>query len=266
MTKNGNILDNIKPGLHVEINPQTDQTRKLIVKGKVSEVLTNSSTHPHGILVLLESGEKGRVKAILNTKVPTNVNNDHVSPTSDKSLKKLIKIGENFSIEFKSAAEWSKKLQQEEIIKSKSPEVKKYGQKASKIILAKTIAGFLNTEGGTLIIGVQEEKKADKDIIIGIEGDYKFLKDKNEDGYGRMIEDLVMTYFPDSIFNHYNKYFNILFERIENKVVCGIKVSKSTVGVFVNFNNKDHFYIRGGASTRELTGQAMLNYCNSHFS
>ena len=54
-------------GVRVEINPRSDKTRKLLLKGNVSEVLTKSESHSHGILVKLESGETGRVKNILSS-------------------------------------------------------------------------------------------------------------------------------------------------------------------------------------------------------
>ena len=38
-------------------------------------------------------------------------------------------------------------------------------------IVLKTIAGFLNGDGGTLLIGVTDDKQ-----IIGLENDYKTLK------------------------------------------------------------------------------------------
>lgn len=55
----------LKIGMLVEINPQSDRSRKILLQGAISEILTKSLNHPHGILVLLETGEKGRVKNII---------------------------------------------------------------------------------------------------------------------------------------------------------------------------------------------------------
>jgi uncharacterized repeat protein (TIGR03833 family) len=41
-----------------------DQQTGKLTEGIVAEILTNSSTHPRGIKVRLESGEVGRVKAV----------------------------------------------------------------------------------------------------------------------------------------------------------------------------------------------------------
>jgi len=57
---------NIKPGLEVLIVLKQDQKSGNLTKGFIKNILTKSSTHPHGIKVRLESGEVGRVKKILN--------------------------------------------------------------------------------------------------------------------------------------------------------------------------------------------------------
>jgi len=47
----------IRPGLRVKIVLKQDQRTGNMTEGIVAEVLTNSSTHPHGIKVRLESGQ-----------------------------------------------------------------------------------------------------------------------------------------------------------------------------------------------------------------
>ncbi|AGB50312.1 hypothetical protein Metho_2149 [Methanomethylovorans hollandica DSM 15978] len=60
----GNIRGNIKTGLNVGIVLKKDQSTGRITRGVVKRILTNSSTHPHGIKVQLEDGCVGRVKEI----------------------------------------------------------------------------------------------------------------------------------------------------------------------------------------------------------
>lgn len=54
----------IYAGLEVLIVLKQDQATGNTTKGVVKDILTNSSTHPHGIKVRLESGAVGRVKEI----------------------------------------------------------------------------------------------------------------------------------------------------------------------------------------------------------
>ncbi|MGA8264056.1 MAG: YwbE family protein [Ignavibacteriaceae bacterium] len=63
---NGKNRSEIKPGLRVKIVLKQDQRTGKLTEGIVEDVLTNSSFHPHGIKVRLESGEIGRVKEIIN--------------------------------------------------------------------------------------------------------------------------------------------------------------------------------------------------------
>ncbi len=63
---NGINRVNIKPGIRVLIVLKKDQRSGKLTEGIVKDILTKSSTHPHGIKVRLESGEIGRVKEILS--------------------------------------------------------------------------------------------------------------------------------------------------------------------------------------------------------
>ncbi len=55
----------IKPGLRVRIVLKQDQPTGKLTEGIVKDILTNSSTHPHGIKVRLMSGAVGRVKEVV---------------------------------------------------------------------------------------------------------------------------------------------------------------------------------------------------------
>jgi len=61
----GRVRANIKPGMYVAIVLKEDQRTGELTEGIVKNILTNSSKHPHGIKVRLETGEVGRVKKIL---------------------------------------------------------------------------------------------------------------------------------------------------------------------------------------------------------
>lgn len=56
---------NIRPGLRVRVVLKKDQPTGKLTEGIVKDILTKSSTHPHGIKVRLVSGEVGRVKEVI---------------------------------------------------------------------------------------------------------------------------------------------------------------------------------------------------------
>lgn len=62
----GTNRQQIKQGMHVAIVLKEDQRAGNLTEGYVKDILTNSSNHPHGIKVRLETGEVGRVKKILD--------------------------------------------------------------------------------------------------------------------------------------------------------------------------------------------------------
>ena len=55
---------NIQVGLKVSIILKQDQRSGKLTEGMVRDILTKSSSHPHGIKVRLENGLVGRVKSI----------------------------------------------------------------------------------------------------------------------------------------------------------------------------------------------------------
>jgi uncharacterized repeat protein (TIGR03833 family) len=62
----GTIRNNIKIGSKVNVVQKQDQNSGKLTKGEVERILTNSSTHPHGIKVMLKGGIVGRVNEILD--------------------------------------------------------------------------------------------------------------------------------------------------------------------------------------------------------
>ncbi|WP_420847079.1 YwbE family protein [Methanorbis rubei] len=62
----GRVRKNIRAGTAVAVVLKADQPTGALTWGRVAEILTNSSTHPHGIKVRLTSGQVGRVQQIYN--------------------------------------------------------------------------------------------------------------------------------------------------------------------------------------------------------
>ena len=54
--------NNVKIGQEVSIVLKADQISGKLTKGVVMKILTKSSSHPHGIKVMLEDGQVGRIK------------------------------------------------------------------------------------------------------------------------------------------------------------------------------------------------------------
>lgn len=63
---NGQNRKDIPIGARVKIVLKADQPTGKLTEGTVAKLLTKSSFHPHGIKVMLEDGQVGRVQEILN--------------------------------------------------------------------------------------------------------------------------------------------------------------------------------------------------------
>ena len=63
---NGNLRSDIQIGYEVDIVLKKDQQSGKLTRGHVKRILTKSSSHPHGIKVMLREGDQvGRVKHII---------------------------------------------------------------------------------------------------------------------------------------------------------------------------------------------------------
>lgn len=158
------------------------------------------------------------------------------------TLQDYLKIGESSSVEYKSSARWD--MDQNRINKE-----------LEKIII-KTIDGFLNFEGGTLLIGIDDNGE-----IIGIENDVSTLKKKNVDGFQQLLMSLISEYLGVE----YSQYINITFESVENQDVCIININKAPQPVFVKERDTKLFYVRSGNTTKLLNSEEAYNYIQLHW-
>ena len=67
---NGQNRADIKIGARVKIVLKKDQPTGKLTEGVVARILTKSPHHPHGIKVMLEDGQVGRVQAVLDAPAP----------------------------------------------------------------------------------------------------------------------------------------------------------------------------------------------------
>ncbi len=63
------LLKELRPGIKVCIVQKQDQRTGKTTEGTVADILTKSSSHPHGIKVRLTTGEVGRVENLVETEI-----------------------------------------------------------------------------------------------------------------------------------------------------------------------------------------------------
>lgn len=121
-----------------------------------------------------------------------------------------------------------------------------------EMAILKTIAGFLNTNGGILIIGI-----ADNGTPVGIDNDGF----ENEDKMSLHLVNLVKNHIGPTIL----PYVHMRFEDYNGHRVMIVECSKGKAPVFVKDNNTEHFYIRTGPSTTELNASQIHEYIEQRF-
>jgi predicted HTH transcriptional regulator len=244
--------EDIKKGTEVEI---LTRDKKNIV-GIVEEIGVQRNS-AKGLMVVLKTGEIGRIIKIIGGKIKTEV-------------EVLVKKGESFKVEFKSEALWSLNYKNQDIMESKSYDLHTFKQKASKVIIAKSIAALMNSDGGTLVLGVKEKKSESGFEIVGIEKDLEKLKEAGKDfsldGYKRMIlDDIIRSYFPPKIYNSPSKFLSFVLEEFNGKVVCLIKIELAPTKVFLNLEGRKIFMIRTETETRQIVDEELVDYCMGRF-
>ncbi len=128
------------------------------------------------------------------------------------------------------------------------------GKRDSRIELSalKTLAGFLNKSGGTLLIGV-----ADDGSPLGLKDDGF----SNEDRMGLHLVNIVNERMGASVwaFMHAN------FDDFEGGRVLVVRCEASRAPVYVTDGNDERFYVRTGPSTTELPLKMALEYIGQRF-
>ena len=174
------------------------------------------------------------------------IKTDFYFDDEDIPINVLLALGENQNVEFKSSLIWDHWKNQ------------KSGH--SEYYILKAIVSFLNSDGGTLLIGVD-----DKGNILGLENDYSQLgetRHRNRDGFERHLRDKIETFLGKT--NNY--YIRMKFEPIEEKEICRISILRSDNPVFLKNNNDSEFFIRSGNRSEKLTIQGFYEYLQKHWS
>ena len=160
----------------------------------------------------------------------------------EKSVEELIPLGESISLEFKSSLQWDVREN-------------KLNKRLRHSVL-KTIAAFLNTEGGILIIGVE-----DNGNVYGLECDYS-TTENSKDKYLNLLNTLIGDYVGLDV----TPYICINIEKIDDKDICEIRVEKSHKPVFMQSDSHEKtLYIRRGTTTHALDPEETHFYIETNW-
>jgi CheY-like chemotaxis protein len=148
-------------------------------------------------------------------------------------IESLISSGESDRVEFKSTLRWNLKTDA--------------ADKRIEKAWLKSVVAFLNTNGGLLLVGVEDDGS-----ILGIDAD-QFA---NEDKYLLHVNNRIKQH----IGLEYAGFIRFQLVPVEHENVLIVECQPSPSPVFLKMGNDEDFYIRIGPGSRKLTTSEVLSY------
>jgi len=161
------------------------------------------------------------------------------------SAAEIVAGGESDRVEFKQTARWNTHTKQRD--------------EKLEMVVAKTIAGFLNADGGTLIIGVDDDGNP-----TGLSNDLSLGKIADHDRFQLWLIDHIQRTLGKTAATR----ITVAFEPIDGVDVCRVDVERSDRPVFLDEPGGQRtadFYVRIGNSTRRLLPDELLRYREDHW-
>ena len=182
-----------------------------------------------------------------------------------KSIPELIAGDETSTLEFKGSIWSTYNPKNYELIKEKSD--KNYSLQDA---IVKTIAAFLNTDGGILLIGVKDKPHLRDNPYIGIENDYKFTKKKDKEGFDHALLDVLHHAFErkETIVK---TNLNISYPMVQDKQLCMIEVqplpriSGGAIWTTTKTMGPEEFFYRVSDKTNHASPKSASDYISQTF-
>ena len=161
-----------------------------------------------------------------------------------RNAEELIKRGESKTLEFKSTLRWNLRENRKD-------------DKAITHAVLKTIAAFLNTEGGDLLIGVADDRS-----IVGIEVDQL----ENDDKFMRHLVQVVRNGLGDRAATCIDPRMQV----VHGKTVCVVSCQRSPEPVFLKWKGLEtspegDFFVRQGPRTEKLSPDSAREFIRTRF-
>lgn len=159
-----------------------------------------------------------------------------------KPIPALIRDGESQTLEFKASFSWDYRKNS-------------INRDLNKAVM-KNVAGFMNTSGGIILIGV-----ADSGEILGLEQEFQSQRKPDVDGF----ENSFNVAFSNMIGTEYRHYLKVDFAVIDGKTVCRLVALPAPEPVYLTLKSGEEFYVRTGNSSQPLTISQAVKFIQTRF-
>jgi schlafen family protein len=160
----------------------------------------------------------------------------------EPSVQELMSQPEHENLEFKSTLRWD----------LKAGKVNRALEKAAM----KTVAAFLNSRGGTLVLGVDDAR-----TVVGLHHDIATLQRQDEDGF----ETHFSNVFRAMIGPEFRQFVRMTRDTAGGKACYVVSVVPSAKPVYLRDENTEEFFIRTGNGTTSLKLSEVASYIDSRF-
>ena len=168
--------------------------------------------------------------------VPRSVDGeDRLDLSTEQALRDLIAKGESDTLEFKSTMRWN--------LNADKP------GKEIEISWLKTVVAYLNSAGGVLVIGVNDDGE-----VTGIDADRFANDDKYQLHYNNLFKQHIGLEFAE--------YIEAGILAVGDKKVFVLQCRKSSEPVFLKKGKEEQFYVRIGPSSRQLSMSQVVDRLN----
>jgi hypothetical protein len=162
---------------------------------------------------------------------------------SAMSIEELISQAESATLELKASLRWD------------------YHQDKANTALSKpvvvAVAAFLNSDGGSVIVGVSDDRE-----VLGLGRDFSTLGSKdNRDGWELALRSVLR----DKLGPEINALIDVTFTETEDETVAVISCEPHYKPVFLTDGNETEFWIRAGASSQRLDVRVTAEYIAKHW-
>lgn len=209
------------PSIYIQDFMDENEGLRKSIKSHLIDNIDEFGIYSDDYSVFLEKRANSIFKALKN-----RIELKNEIPAEDTELKELVLIGENEKLELKSTLRYD--IRENTV------------NKKLEFVIAKTISAFLNSEGGILIIGVDDDGNA-----LGLDKDCETLSKKDIDGFELHLRNIISKYLGSS----FEKYLKVSFPTIDEKTICKVQILKSGKPVFATFEGNENFYVRIGNSS-----------------
>ena len=158
----------------------------------------------------------------------------------ENDINEILKCGEHEKLEFKTSLRWDVNRNQ-------------VNRELEKSVM-KTVAAFLNSDGGHLLIGVD-----DKGNSTGLDNDFNSLPKPNMDGFENHFNNIFNT----MVGPEFRRFVKLVFSDIDGKTVCLANIEPSHKPVYLKTGDSEEFYIRTGNATTPLKMSEVATYVSS---